>query len=356
MTIETFSIDLPQADLDDLTARLRNTRFPALPEAGWTRGVPMEYLKSLISRWQDGFDWRSREAAQNKLPHYVTDIDGQRLHFIHLRSADEAATPLLLLHGWPGSFLEFLDAAPFLRDFHLVIPSLPGFGFSAPLSGTGWGSERIASALARLMALLGYERYGVQGGDAGAFIAPAMGRQDPSHVIGVHVNALITFPYGPVEGLSEVEHSRLAAMESYNDGYLQIQAKSPHTLAYGLNDSPAGQLAWIAELFHRLSDSPIDPEWLLTNAALYWFTGTGGSAAQIYYEDMTAVGGWTEPTRSTVPTGVLVSKSKDVAIRPLAEREHNVVHWTETERGGHFMALEQPELFAADVRKFFTGL
>jgi epoxide hydrolase len=358
MTIETFSIDIPQADLDDLNARLTNTRLPALPDAGWSRGVPVDYLSDLLRHWRDGFDWRTREAELNKLPHAVTSIDGQRLHFIHLRSPREHATPLMLLHGWPGSFLEFLDAATLLsRDFHLVIPSLPGFGFSAPLSGTGWGSQRTASALVKLMSLLGYERYGVQGGDFGAFIAPAMARQEPSRVIGVHVNALFTFPFGPVEGLSEVEQQRLAAIEAYNDGYLQIQAKSPHTLAYGLHDSPAGQLAWIAEIFHRLSASDVDTDWLLTNVSLYWFTATGGSAAQIYYEDITAAGGdWAEPVRGTVPTGVLVSKAKDVAIRALAEQEHNVVYWSESDQGGHFLALEQPELFAADVRSFFGQL
>jgi len=390
--IRPFTIDIPQAQLDDLNARLANTRWPdALPDVGWSRGVPAAYLTGLAEYWRTGYDWRAHEAALNKFPQYATTIDGQTIHFLHVRSPEPDATPLLLLHGWPGSFVEFADTIGPLSDprshggdagdaFHLVIPSLPGFGFSTPLAGSGWGSEKMAGALVALMSGLGYRRYGVQGGDTGSYVASAMGRQDPERVIGVHVNALITYPTGAdgeLDGLTEAEQQRLAAANSYNDGYLQIQAKSPHTLAYGLTDSPAAQLAWIVELFQRLTDHPadggpehvVDRDRLLTNVTLYWLTACGGSAAQVYYEDITAnawdsgsgdwgggessSGDWAGAARGAVPTGVLVSTTRDITIRRFAEREHNVVHWSEYDRGGHFFAMEQPGLFVADVRDFF---
>ncbi|SCL45064.1 Epoxide hydrolase N terminus [Micromonospora citrea] len=425
--IRPFQIDVPQQQWDDLTARLANTRWPVLPDAGWTRGAPVAYLRELAEHWRTGYDWRAHEAELNKIPQFVTEIDGQRIHFLHVRSPEPDATPLMLLHGWPGSIVEFLDAIGPLTDprghggdpadaFHLVVPSLPGFGFSTPLAASGWDSERMAGAMVRLMERLGYQRYGVQGGDTGSYVAPAMGRQAPERVLGVHVNALITYPIGvegEQDGLSDVERRRVAAMESYNDGYLQIQAKSPHTLAYGLQDSPVAQLAWIVEMFHRLTDRPdgaaldtvVDRDRLLTNVSLYWLNGAGGSSAQVYYEDITAnawtgdagqwgdagtdgeggaagdwaagtddEGGaagdwaagtdgegdaaddWAAGTRGTVPTGVLVSTAKDITVRRFAEREHNVVRWTEYDRGGHFFALEQPELFTADVRDFFREL
>ncbi|MEV0726548.1 epoxide hydrolase family protein [Micromonospora purpureochromogenes] len=392
--VRPFRIDIAQQKLDDLTRRLADTRWPVLPEVGWSRGVPVAYLRDLADYWRTGYDWRAHEAGLNKIPQHITEIDGQSIHFLHVRSPEPDATPLMLLHGWPSSFLEFLDVIEPLTDprahggdpadaFHLVIPSLPGFGFSAPLAGPGWGSETMAAALVRLMARLGYQRYGVQGGDTGSYVAPAMGRQDPARVIGVHVNALITYPIGvdgELDGLTDREQQRLAAMEGYNDGYLQIQAKSPHTLAYGLHDSPAAQLAWIVEMYHRLTDHPdditldavISRDRLLTNVTLYWLTGTGGSAAQVYYEDITAnawggetgqwddggagSGDWAATARGSVPTGVLVSTSKDITILRFAEREHNVVHWSEYDRGGHFFAAEQPQLFTGDVRDFFRKL
>lgn len=349
-----FRIAIPQEDLDDLHTRLARTRWPELPDVGWERGVPVGRLRRLADHWRTGYDWRTHETAINRFPQFLVEIDGQRIHFLHVRSSNPGATPLLLLHGWPGSFLEFTEAIGLLtEDFHLVVPSLPGFGYSSPLSAGSWGTHQMGEVLVKLMDRLGYERYGVQGGDTGSYVAPAMGRLAPERVVGVHVNALVTYPTGELDGLSEVEQSRLSAMETYNDGYLQIQAKSPHTVAYGLNDSPAAQLAWTAEMFHRLTDEPIDDDWLLTNVSLYWFTGTGGSAAQVYYEDFHS---WAETERSPVPTAVLVSVSRDITIRQLAEREHNVVRWTEVDKGGHFLALEQPAVFAEDVREFFGGL
>ncbi|TDC61309.1 epoxide hydrolase [Micromonospora sp. KC207] len=376
--IRPFRIAIPQADLDDLATRLAATRWPELPDVGWQRGVPASYLRELAGYWRTGYDWRKHETALNDIPQYVTDVDGQRLHFLHVRSPEPDATPLLLLHGWPGSFVEFLDTLGPLADprshggdpddaFHLVVPSLPGFGFSAPLVGPGWGTQRMAGALGRLMARLGYDRYGVQGGDTGSWVASALGRQAPDRVIGVHVNALFTFPTGAegeLDGLTEVEQRRLADMAEYNDGYLQIQAKSPHTLAYGLHDSPAAQLAWIVEHFQRLTDHPddglpddaVDRDRLLTNVTLYWLTGTGGSAAQVYYEDITAAAWSDEAGRGDVPTGVLVATARDLTVRRLAERDHHVVRWTEYDRGGHFFAMEQPALLVDDLRAFFRTL
>lgn len=406
--IRPFRIDVPQTALDDLAERLDRTRWtPEVPGAGWSRGVPVEYLQGLVERWRSGFDWRAEEAAMNRFPQYTTEIDGQTIHFLHVRSPEPDAVPLMLVHGWPSTFADFLEAAGPLSDprahggdparaFHLVIPSLPGFGFSTPLSGPGWNTERMAKALGALMNRLGYERYGVQGGDIGAWVAPEMGKLEPERVIGVHVNALLTFPVGAegeMDALGEGDRARWKAMQAFNDGYLQIQGKSPQTLAYGLHDSPVGQLAWMAEKFVEWTDAPegaaaFDLDRLLAFVSLYWFTGSAGSGAQYYYEFVSASGwsqewagaeaegdwgagasdgeadagawggdesgGWA-PVRGTVPTGVLVS-GHDVTVRPWAERDHNVVRWTEHERGGHFFAAEQPEAFAEDVRAFFAEL
>ncbi|MGW3353051.1 epoxide hydrolase family protein [Nonomuraea rubra] len=415
VTIHPFRIEIPQQDLDDLRARLAMTRWQdQLPGTGWERGVPVGYLRELAEYWRTGYDWRAHEARLNELPHYTTTIDGQHLHFVHVRSARADALPLMLLHGWPGTFVEFLDVIePLSRDFHLVIPSLPGFGFSTPLSAPGWDAARSARAFTELMARLGYPRYGVQGGDAGAFIAPEMGKHAPDHVVGIHLNAAITFPIGQdgeMDGLSEEERARWSAMENMNDGYLQTQSKRPQTVSYGLHDSPVGQLAWIMEKFKELTEpvaglpeESLDRDLMLTNVTIYWLTGTAGSSAQFYYENMGgaawdaagetggsgewgaagdsadgsdgwgaagdsmdgsagwagAAGGagdWAAAARGTVPTGVLVSKACDVTIRSWAERDHNIVHWVEYDKGGHFFAAEQPALFAEDVTTFFTKL
>src|SRR5215216_6827184 len=271
-TIRPFRIDIPQADLDDLRDRLHRTRWPdELPGLGWTRGVPFGYLKELAAYWADGYDWRKQEARLNEFPQFTTTIDAATIHFLHVRSPEPDALPLILTHGWPGSIVEFLELIGPLTDpgahggdpadaFHLVIPSLPGFGFSGPLSDTGWTYARIAGAFVELMARLGYDRYGVQGGDVGAFVAPVVGRLAPDHVIGVHVNALVTFPSGdPAElaDLTEAEQQRLARMRHFQDdmmGYSAIQGTRPQTLAYGLTDSPVGQLAWIVEKFKEWTD------------------------------------------------------------------------------------------------------
>jgi pimeloyl-ACP methyl ester carboxylesterase len=378
--LRPFRIDVPQADLDDLHARLAGTRWPdELPGVGWSLGVPLGYLKDLAEHWRNAYDWRKHEARLNQHPQFTTTIDGAGLHFLHVRAPDPAATPLLLLHGWPGSVVEFQELVGPLTDpaahggdpadaFHLVIPSLPGFGFSGPLPEPGWTDGRVAGALVELMARLGYRRYGVQGGDVGAFIAPQVGRLDPDRVLGVHLNAVVTFPSGDpadMAGLTEAERQRLALFKHWQDdlmGYMQIQGTRPQTLAYGLHDSPAGQLAWIVEKFKEWTDpaaelpeDAVDRDQLLTNVSIYWLTGTARSTANSYYERFHDPSMWAPKERSTVPTGVAVFPT-DVAIRRFAERSDTVVHWSEFDRGGHFAAMEAPDLLTQDVRAFFRQL
>jgi pimeloyl-ACP methyl ester carboxylesterase len=379
--IEQFRIRIPQADLDDLADRLARTRWPAsLPGTGWERGVPVGYLRGLAEYWRTGFDWRAAEARLNSYPQYTTEIDGQKIHFMHVKSPEADATPLLLIHGWPGSIVEFLHVVGPLSDprghgdaaapaFDLVIPSLPGFGFSTPVTEPGWNSRRMAGALAELMRRLGYDRYGAQGGDFGAFVAPDLGRVDPEHVIGVHVNAATVgfIPFGDVPEqdlatFSPAEKERLERMRNFlseGNGYFQIQATRPQTLSYALTDSPAGQLAWIVEKFkewtnsgHALPEDAISRDDILADVSLYWFTGTAGSAANIYYESMHA-GDF--PVPSGVPTGVAVF-AEDIAIRRYGEQVNNIVHWTDFETGGHFAALETPGPLVQDVRAFFAAL
>ncbi len=375
--IKPFRVEIPQADLDELRERLRRTRWTdELDGAGWERGVPGRYLKDLATYWAEEFDWRAQEELLNRHPQFTTRIDGQLVHFLHVRSERADATPLLLIHGWPGSVVDFLDmidplTAPDAGStaFHLVIPSVPGFGFSGPISEAGWTDTRVASALAELMARLGYDRYGVQGGDIGAFIGPAMGRVDPEHVIGVHANALVTFPSGDpadMAALTEAEQLRLKAMKHFQEdmsAYMQLQGTRPQTLAHALADSPAGQLAWIVEKYREWTDAArelpedaVDRDRMLTTVGIYWFTDTARSVANSYYERFHDAGMWAPKPRGTVPTGVAVFAAVDFAIRRFAEKAHNITHWSEFYQGGHFPALEVPELLVDDVREFFCSL
>jgi pimeloyl-ACP methyl ester carboxylesterase len=378
--IRPFRIDVPEADLDDLRDRLARTRWPdELGGVGWSRGVPLGYLKELAEYWRTAYDWRKQEARLNEIPQFTTAIDGADVHFLHVRSPEPGALPLLITHGWPGSFVEFVDLIGPLSDpgahggdpadaFDLVIPSIPGFGFSGPTRDTGWTTNRVAQAWAELMSRLGYERYGTQGGDWGAMVSPELGRVDPDHVVGVHVNAATVefIPLSPspdeVATLTDAEKVRLDRLNNYLSqmtGYFQIQSTRPQTLAYGLTDSPVGQLAWIVEKFKEwthaaeVPEDAVDRDLMLTNVMLYWLTGTAGSSARIYYENMHS-GSWGQEP-GTTPTGVAVF-AEDVAIRRYAERGNNIVHWSEFNRGGHFAAMEAPDLFVGDVREFFRNL
>lgn len=381
-SINPFKINIPQADLDDLQARLKHTRWPdELPGIGWSRGVPLAYLKELVEYWRNEYDWRKHEARLNEYPQFTTEIDGQTIHFLHVRSPEPDALPLILTHGWPGSFVEFLKVIDPLSNprahggdpadaFHLVIPSTPGFGFSGPTHETGWNIGRIAQAWSVLMNRLGYERYGAQGGDTGALVSPELGHVDPDHVVGIHVNAATYgfIPFGPVSeeelaaltGAEKMRIERLNHFNSEGSGYFQIQATRPQTLGYALNDSPVGQLAWMMDVFKEwsfpstgLAETAIDRDDLLTNVMIYWLTGTGASSAHLYYEAMHS-GSWHE-TPAATPTGVAVF-AQDITIRRYAEYANNIVHWSEFERGGHFAAMEAPDLLVGDVRTFFRDL
>jgi epoxide hydrolase len=381
--IKPFTIAVAQADLDDLRDRLARTRWPdELPGVGWSRGVPVDYLKGLSDYWANRYDWREHEAKLNQFPQFTTEIDGQTIHFLHVRSPEPDALPLLLIHSWPGSIVEFMCLIGPLTDprahggdaadaFHVVVPSIPGFGFSTPVRETGWSSGRIARAFAELMQRLGYERYGAHGGDIGAGVAGGLSPIDPERVVGVHVTsdpptavsfAMFTGDPAAVAGLSEAEKERVERMKLTSMdgmGYLQIQTTRPQTLAYSLTDSPVGQLAWIAEKFKEWTDptaelpeDAVDQDQLLTNISLYWFTRSGASAAQALYESMHAQE-WGE--EGPAPTGFAVFGADPIA-RRLIDPEHKIAHWSEFERGGHFPAMEAPELLTGDIRAFFRRL
>ena len=374
-----YRLAVPQEQLDDLQSRLARTRWPdEVPGAGWAYGVPLTHLQGLVQYWRTTYDWRAREAELNAIPQFTTTIDGAQVHFLHVRSPEADALPVVMTHGWPGSVVEFLDVIGPLTDprahggdpadaVDLVLPHLPGFCLSGPTRDAGWTVARIARAWAELMRRLGYSRYGAQGGDWGHAVSRELGIADREHVIGVHLNTLLTLPPSdPAETAALTEEDtarlrRLAEAEAEMSGYSKIQGTRPQTLAYGLTDAPVGQLAWIAEKFWEWTDpdrreGAVSRDRLLTNVMLYWLTATAGSSARLYWD---AFHPPTPPdtTPSTVPTGVAVFAA-DLArpVRRLAERDNNIVHWSEFDRGGHFAALEQPELFTRDVRAFFRRL
>jgi pimeloyl-ACP methyl ester carboxylesterase len=372
VTIEPFRLDAPESELDELRRRLDLVRWPSeLPGAEWSRGVPLAYLQDVVAYWRDGYDWRAAEARLNEWPQYMTVIDGARVHFAHLRSSDPSAVPLVLTHGWPGSIVEFTEVAKLLTDFHLVIPTIPGFTLSGPVGEPGWEFKRVARAWTELMTRLGYERYGVQGGDWGAAISREVGRIDAERVIGVHLNLIpgagATSEPTPEElaPLDPAEQERTwaswrrqQAFASEQQGYADLQSTRPQTLAYALTDSPVGQLAWIAEKFATWSDpaSPIDRDVLLTNVMLYWLTRTAGSAGAIYYERAHA-SYWGKPAEpSRTPTALLdLAHENFIPLRHKVARTDNVVRWTSHPQGGHFAALEQPDVLADDIRAFFRA-
>ncbi|MEV6836640.1 epoxide hydrolase [Streptomyces sp. NPDC051133] len=387
--IEPFRLSVPQSDLDDLHDRLDRTRWPAeLPGAGWEYGVPAGYLRELARYWRHTYDWRAAEARLNAWPQFTTTVDGASVHFAHVRSPEPDATPLVLTHGWPGSIVEFLDVVGPLTDpvahggdaadaFHVVVPGIPGFGLSGPTTEPGWEAGRVADAWAELMRRLGYERFGAQGGDWGAAISRELGRAHPDRVIGVHLNLLpgahaATEPTAQeLAALDPEERERtLRSWRGWADwsregtGYAVLQSTRPHTLAYALTDSPVGQLAWIVEKFREWTDSEelpeeaVDRDRLLTNVMLYWLTGTAGSSGRIYYERAHAAGRTARPAEpSSAPTALaLFPAEPQIPLRHKAERTENLVRWTEFDRGGHFAAMEEPDLLVGDVRAFFRRL
>lgn len=375
--IAPFEVRVPEAVLADLGLRLDRTRFPnQVTGAGWEQGTELSYLQELLAYWRDGYDWRAQEARLNQLDHHTTTIDGQNIHFVHARSAHPDAMPLLLSHGWPGSVVEFLDVFGPLTDpvahggvaadaFHVVAPSLPGFAFSGPTSERGWHPRRMAEAFAELMATLGYERYGVQGGDWGSIICADLADLHPDRVMGLHLNLVII---GPPEGddpatLTPAELEGIAAGRAWRRtgvGYQEIQGTRPQSLGYGLDDSPAALAAWITEKFREWSDCggeierSFTKDQLLTNVMVYWVTGTGASSLRIYYEMRQAGAAALPQAYVKVPTGVALYPGENShPPRRWVEHRYNVTHWAELPRGGHFAAMEVPDIFVDDVRTFF---
>ena len=374
--IRPFRIEIPAADLDDLRDRLDRTRWPdQLPGVAWDYGIALDDVRELASYWATSYDWRVQEARLNGFDQFTTQIDGQTVHFLHVRSGLPGALPLIMTHGWPGSIVEFMEIIGPLTDpgshagdpgdaFDLVVPSIPGYGFSGPTRSGGWNVSRVARAWDELMRRLGYQRYGAQGGDWGSAISRELGVLFPAHLIGVHLNTLAPYFAGDLDELDPQDRERVERLRRFRQtasGYGAIQATRPQTVGYGLTDSPAGQLAWITEKFYEWTDGglpheAVDRDHLLTNASVYWFTGTAGSSARLYYETR-QVRAWNPAARSEVPTGVAVFPREIApAIRRLAERDNNITHWSEFDRGGHFAAMEVPDLLVGDVRDFFRPL
>ncbi len=380
--IHPFTIRVPDSVLADLKVRLRNSRIPdALPDdgrtGGWTYGTDIAYLKQLVSYWRDQFDWRAQERALNRFEQFTTTIDGLTIHFLHRRSKQPNAFPLLITHGWPGSFVEFAKIIGPLTDpaahggrpedaFDLVIPSIPGFAFSDKPREPGYDPARIGALEAKLMARLGYQRYGVQGGDWGSIIGTQVALNDAPHVAGLHLNMCTAAPPAggdPNAGLSEAEKERLKVRQAFQaeeTGYQQIQGTKPQTIGIALNDSPAGLAAWIVEKFRTWCDCDGNPEKiftrdeLLTNITLYWVTQTAASSARIYYESRHAAPAPGGPRRIETPTAC-ADFPKEIIWSPRRwlDARYHITRWTMMPRGGHFAAFEQPDLLVDDMRAFF---
>jgi epoxide hydrolase len=381
--VEPFRIDVPEAELDDLRGRLNAARWPERETVeDWSQGVPLEYMKELCAYWAGGYDWRVTEARLNALPQFRTEIDGLGIHFLHVRSPHPDALPLVMTHGWPGSIIEFLNVIGPLAEptahggdaadaFHIVCPSLPGYGFSDKPRHPGWGVERIANAWAALMLELGYERYGAQGGDWGTSVSATIGARHREHVAGVHLMPPLAPPDpGTFDDLTEAERAALADLEhaaEWESGYSREHATRPQTVGYSLTDSPIGLCAWVIEKFAAWTDCDGHPEnaltrdELLANLMLYWLPRTGASSARLYWESIRQVNEWiggktVEPVN--VPTGASIfPKEIQRPSRRWAERRFpDIRHWNELDRGGHFAAFEQPELFVDELRTFFRLL
>jgi pimeloyl-ACP methyl ester carboxylesterase len=371
-SVRPFTINVPDGDLEDLRTRLRNTRWgDAEVVDDWSQGIPLGYVREVASYWADTYDWRASEEKLNRFDQYVTEVDGLDIHFVHVRSPHEGALPLILSHGWPGSIVEFhkvfeplTNPTAFGGDaadaFHVVAPSLPGFGFSGRPTTPGWGVERIGAAFAALMARLGYDRYVAQGGDWGSAITSVIGATDADHCAMIEVTlAMSARPQGePTTPAEQYAIERIQHYMQWDSGYSTQQRTRPQTVGYGLTDSPVGQLAWILEKFWAWTDCDGHPENVLTrdemldNVMLYWLTRTATSSARIYWESF---GRGSRPTVS-VPTGFAVYPKEIVPpVREwVGELYTNIVHWREYDKGGHFAAFEVPETFVADLRECFT--
>ncbi len=371
--VRPFRIEVPEADLADLRARLARTRWPeAETVADWSQGIPLAYTRELCDYWADTYDWRATEARLNRLPQFVTELDGLDVHFLHLRSPHPGALPLVLTHGWPGSVLEFEKVLGPLVDpvahggdatdaFDVVVPSLPGYGFSAKPTGTGWTVQRIAGAWATLMDRLGYGRYGAQGGDWGAMVTATLGHLDPDHVAGIHLNMPVAAPGSfDVQDMTATEQAALVAYDhhrKWGTGYSKEQSTRPQTVGYGLVDSPVGQAAWIVEKFWAWTDCDGHPEHVLTrdelldNVMFYWLPAAGASSARLYWESFVRPGF----EEVTVPTGCSIFPKEIMRMsrRWAATRFRDIRYWNELDRGGHFAAFEQPATFVDEVRAFF---
>lgn len=368
--VEPFTIEASDAQLEDLAERLGRVRWPE-PETvdDTSQGLPLAWLRELCDHWAGDYDWRAREQRLNAWPQFRTEIDGLRIHFLHARSPEPDATPLLMTHGWPGSIVEFTKVLGPLTDprahggdpadaFEVVCPSLPGYGFSDKPTAPGWGVERIARAWAQLMARLGHDRYLAQGGDWGSMVTTALTRVDPEHCAGIHLTMPIAMPSEEdLADLTEREQAALAAFDHYSkrgSGYAKQQSTRPQTLAYGLTDSPVGQAAWILEKFWAWVDHDGDPldvldrDELLDNVMLYWLPATAGSSARLYWESFDAVD--LEPVTAPAALSVFPAEIFRTSRRWAQRRYQDLRHFGEPERGGHFAALEQPEAFVAEVR------
>jgi pimeloyl-ACP methyl ester carboxylesterase len=373
-TIRPFKVHVPDQVLIDLRRRLAETKWPdQLSGTTWEYGADIKKVRELADYWQNRYDWRAQEAKINRFDQFTTEIDGQQIYFIHQRSSRPDAIPLMLIHGWPGSILEFLALIEPLTDpkdknspaFDVIIPSLPGFGFSGPTTTRGWGPQRMAKALVVLMDRLGYSKYGIQGGDWGFAVARDMAYQAPAHVIGLHLNLITADPPNPeaIAQMSDAERKRYSFFDRPESSFFFLQAAEPQTLAYALTDSPVGWLAWMIGKFQLLTDNngdfltAVDRDTFLTNVTLYWATGTVGSAMRIYRENRLTGGEMAPLPRLETPVAY-ADFPKEVFACPFSwlARTYNVVQRTEMPKGGHFAALEQPDLLLEDIRKFFEKL
>ena len=370
--IRPFTLDVPQEELDRLNRRLDDVRWPERETVDdWTQGTPLAALQELVSYWRNEYDWRACEAQLNGFGQFVTEIDGLEIHFLHVKSSRDNALPMVLTHGWPGSVREFFEAIPLLTEpdndeqaFHLVIPSLPGFGFSGKPAETGWGIEKIAATWAKLMKRLGYARWVAQGGDWGSAVTTMIGQQAPEGCLGIHIN----MPLGRPEpedmaspGPDEIK--AMQALQFYQDwdsGYSKQQSTRPQTVGYGLVDSPVGLAGWIYEKMYAWTDndgSPLDAlsmDAILDNIMLYWLPATGASSARLYWESFSKIA----EGKVELPTGVSAFPKEVIpAARKWAERRYtNITYWNDLPKGGHFAAWEQPELFAEELRRSFSAM